>query len=208
MAGLSEKTYQILKEKLRGSEPGVFYSVRKCAGELNISYTPVREALLRLTSEGFLELVPNVGFFVKNLDMRAVVDIFQSRDCVEKYVLPLVVPALTAEDMAELRRIVEEQSAALEASDFSEYARRDMDFHCRIVDRLGNHELYNFYKSIRERYMFCSNNIVQTRDNYAVVDHTKFIDAVEAGEHEAACAIILGHTQSAFERIKAGYTLF
>ena len=208
MAGLSEKTYQTLKEKLRNSEPGVFYSVRKCASELNISYTPVREALLRLTSEGFLELVPNVGFFVKNLDMRAIVNIFQSRDCVEKYVMPLVVPTLTTEDIAGLRRTVTEQQQALDASDFSEYARLDMEFHCYIIDKLGNHDLYNFYKSIREKYMFCSNNIVNTRDNYAVLDHMKFLDAVECGEFTDAAVIILEHTQSAFERIKAGYTLF
>ena len=58
--------------------------------------------LLKLHSEGMLSLVPNVGFFTVRMDLRDITDIYQSRECVEQYVLPLVVSHITEKDKEHL----------------------------------------------------------------------------------------------------------
>lgn len=205
MASLTDKIYDTLKERLIEAEPGTFLSVRKCAAELEMSYTPVREALLRLHSEGLLDLIPNVGFFVVSLDIDSIISIYQSRECVEQYVLPQIVKTLTETDIAYLRGVLITQEEALQNRKLAKYARCDIDFHVHLVDKLSNHYLSNFYKSVREQYLFCSRNIAQEQSGLAIREHNEFLDLVENKEYEKAVQSMTMHTRNALERIKTGY---
>ena len=134
MATRSEQAYERLKDVILEAEPDTFFSVRKCAEELNFSYTPTREALLRLHSEGMLRLVPKVGFFTVRMDLRDITDIYQSRECVEQYVLPVVIPHLTDKDKKILRQKIDEQEEALNRGDFAKYSEVDSEFHCYMIE--------------------------------------------------------------------------
>ena len=59
---LSSMAYQAIKERIAAMPSGSYLSARQCALELGISYTPVREAFLRLQKEGVLRQVPMWAF--------------------------------------------------------------------------------------------------------------------------------------------------
>lgn len=205
MASLSEQAYERLKEMVLNAEPDTFFSVRKCAEDLNFSYTPTREALLRLHSEGMLRLVPKVGFFTVRMDLRDIADIYQSRECVEQYVLPLVIPHLTEADKEVLRQKVAEQEQAFEDRDFGKYSEADSDFHCYLISLLNNKRLTDFYETIRSQYRAASNSVVEEHSRVPIEEHKQFLQLVDEERYEEAVEVIRHHTSDAIKRMQDGF---
>lgn len=205
MASLSEIAYEKLKTMVIESPPGTFFSVRKCAGELDLSYTPTREALLKLHSEGLLKLVPKVGFFTPQMDLRDIADINQSRECVEQYVLPMVLTHLRREDKEILYRIIQEQEEALARGDTASSSEKDMEFHCYLIDLLNNTRISEFYRSIRSQYRAGTNNFVMEDFRIPIEEHKKFMRLVEEGRNEEAVNSVLRHGKNAVQRMREGF---
>lgn len=136
---LSDKAYNIIKGKLIYAEKGSCLSIKAYVDELNMSCTPVREALLRLHKEGLLQLVPNVGFFTTEMDTGEILKVFQVRECIE------------------------EQKHQLEANDIAKYIKADEQFHKIIMDIYNNTYISKLYKNVREHYLICSNKIARPR---------------------------------------------
>ncbi len=205
MASRSEQAYERLKELVLEAEPDTFFSVRKCAEELNFSYTPTREALLRLHSEGVLRLVPKVGFFTARMDLRSITDIYQSRECVEQYVLPMVLPHLTDKDKELLRKKIAEQEEALNTGDFARYSEVDSEFHCYLIGLMNNKRIYEFYESIRNQYRAASNSVVTEHSRIPIEEHKQFMALVDEGKYEEAIEVMHKHTRDAIQRMRDGY---
>lgn len=205
MASLSEQAYEKLRQLVLEAEPGTFFSVRKCANELNFSYTPTREALLRLHSEGMLKLVPQVGFFTVQMDLRDITDIYQSRECVEQYVLPLVIPHLSERDKEYLYGKIAEQEKALEKGDFTTYTEVDSDFHCYLINLLNNKRLTEFYENIRSQYRAASNTVAADHSRIPIEEHKEFMKFVEDGKYQEAVEVIRNHTKDAIKRMQNGF---
>lgn len=205
MATLSEQAYEQIRELVLKAEPGTFFSVRKCAGDLGFSYTPTREALRRLNAEGMLELVPKVGFFTVRMDLRDIMDIYQSRECVEQYVLPLVVTKLTEKDKKYLWKQIERQEKALNDGDMEEYNTADTDFHCYLIDLLNNRRLSEFYGNIRTQYRAASNSVVTDHNMLPIQEHKTFMEHIENCEYEEAVQVIKQHTKDAIKRMQDGF---
>lgn len=204
MQRLSEQIYESLKQEIFKADEGAFFSVRKCAAQLGMSYTPVREALLRLHNEGLLERVPNVGFFVRPMDMKTASDIYQSRECVEHYVIARVLPLLEAVDIAHLQHCIDTQAAALESGDIPAFTSADAQFHLYLIDKLGNRKLSDFYQVIRNHFKITSNRL-QKQDNLVPIqEHQAFLDAAKSGKLEEAELLYHRHTKNALIRMGAG----
>lgn len=205
MATLSDQAYEKIKEMILEAEPGTFFSVRKCANDLNCSYTPTREALLRLHAEGMLKLVPKVGFFTVQMDLRDLTDIYQSRECVEQYVLPKVLPYLTEKDIQHLWEQVDIQEKALEQGDSNQYSDADVEFHSYLVNLLNNKRLSEFYQNIRSQSRVASNSVITDHSQKPVEEHKQFMHFVEERNYEAALQVLQQHIRDAIKRMQEGY---
>ena len=84
---LQEKAYQYLKEKInRGElEHGKFYSETKMAAEIGISRTPFKDALVRLSQDRYIDIVPSRGFCLHALSLQDITNTYQSRTAVEGF---------------------------------------------------------------------------------------------------------------------------
>lgn len=205
MTSLSEQAYEKLRQLVLEAEPGTFFSVRKCANELDFSYTPTREALLKLHAEGMLRLVPKVGFFTVQMDLRDITDIYQSRECVEQYVLPLVIPHLTENDKKFLYGKIAEQEKALEKADFSKYTEVDSEFHCYLINLLNNKRLTEFYENVRSQYRAASNAVATEHSRIPIEEHKEFMNFIEEGNYQEAVEVIRRHTKDAIKRMQDGF---
>lgn len=205
MATLSEQAYERLKERVLKAEPDTFFSVRKCAEELDFSYTPTREALLRLNAEGMLRLVPKVGFFTVRMDLRDIMDIYQSRECIEQYVIPLVIPHLTDQDKKILRAKIESQEEARKKGDFMAYSQTDAEFHCYLIDLLNNKRISEFYANIRSQYQAAASSTDAEPTRTPIEEHRQFMDLVDEGKYKEAVEVLEKHTSGAIKRMQEGF---
>ena len=78
---LQDEAYDYLKEKILAGElvEGELYSESQLTQTLNMSRTPVRDALLRLNMEGFLEIYPSRGFMIRNVGMAEIKETLEIR---------------------------------------------------------------------------------------------------------------------------------
>lgn len=199
---LSEEIYCKLKEKLAFLEEGEFISARNCANELNVSLTPVREALLRLTNEGYLNKVPQVGFFKASIDYNSVEDFIESRIMVESYVMPRVVRIMTEDDIAYLEDIIKKQETCIEEKKVLEYGELDVEFHCYMVNLLGNKSIGQFYENIRGQLrMYSKKNYISRT---TIQEHRKFLKLVTEKEYNQAIALIVEPLENFMSRMHEG----
>ena len=202
---LSEHAYNVLKEKLLTLESGAYLSSRQFANEIGISYTPVREAFLRLQKEGALKQIPNVGFFVVKMDINDIMQLFEVRECIEPFVLRQIINRVTSSHIMIMRALAGEQKQALDTGDITRYMKLDIEIHEVMLDIYGNPHLKSMYHSVREKYMICSNRIALTFHSDALEEHKNLIDAIEEGNTELALDLLNKHFENAKHRILEGY---
>ena len=202
---LSELAYNTLKDKLLTLESGAYLSARQFANEIEMSYTPVREAFLRLQSEGTLKQVPNVGFFVASMDINEILQLYQVRECIEPFVLQQVITRVTPSHIILMRKYVEEQKQALNTKDITKYMKLDINLHEVLLNIYGNPYFISMYHSAREKYMYCSNRIALSFSSDAMEEHVNLIDAIESGNTELSLQMLNEHFENAKKRIMEGF---
>lgn len=185
----ADLAYRHVKDALlSGRLPaGEMVSEGDVAAELAMSRTPVREAFLRLSTEGWLRLFPKRGALVVPVapgEAEAVVD---ARVLLESHAVDVVVGSDAARDrlVAELRGLVDAQRAALAAGDLDAYATHDAAFHLAVVAAGGNPVLTDFSVTLRERQRRMVALSVGARGERApefVAGHEGLVAAVEAGD--------------------------
>lgn len=86
---LQEQAYDYLKELILSGEmiENEIYSETKLASEIGISRTPIRDALQRLSQDGFIDIIPSKGFRIHQITANEIVEIFQIRSAIEGFVL-------------------------------------------------------------------------------------------------------------------------
>lgn len=202
---LGERAYQALRDKVLTLDSGTYLSARKFANEIGMSYTPVREAFLRLQREGSLRQVPNVGFFVETMDLNDILQTYQVRECIEPFVLQKVFSLFMPPHISKMRAFVQQQTEALKEGDIMQYMRLDIALHEVMLDIYGNKHISALYHGIREQYMFCSQKIAVTYYPDAITEHTNWINAIEQGDKALALSLINAHIENAKQRMKDGY---
>jgi DNA-binding transcriptional regulator YhcF (GntR family) len=104
-------------------------SENSLAAELKMSRTPIREALQRLQTEGFIEIHPNRGVVIPEVSVVEVNETFALRMAVEEFVIREVTPLMTPGQIEEMDTYLLRQKEAMERGDVLEYLRHDKDFH-------------------------------------------------------------------------------
>lgn len=204
MGALKEKAYDQLLKQIMKAPGGTVFSVRKSAEELGISYTPVREALLKLQNEGLLEQ-QYAGFTVVEMNEKRIKEICQCRECVEDYVLPLVVNKIDEDDIRYLRAFNSKQEEAVTENNSVKFEEMDAQFHIYLIDTFGNSQLTEFYRSVRKQYRVGKNRLEVVHSMLPVNEHKEFLEFIEHKEFEKAVDLMKRHTKAAVERMKDGY---
>lgn len=136
-------------------KPGEVYSANSLARTLEISNSPVREAMMTLAERGLLELVRNRGFRVVEMTLEDRLEVYELRRLIEVEAVRRAAGLRLSEDAAsELRRLAE---ATIEAfgdgseGKISDYLEADHQFHMYIVDLLGNRRWSGMVERLRDQ---------------------------------------------------------
>ncbi|MFC9970962.1 GntR family transcriptional regulator [Spirillospora sp. NPDC127200] len=181
---------------------GVFLSESQIAQAAGTSRTPVREALLRLETEGLIQLVPKKGAYVPPISDAEVREVMQARELVENWCVRRVT-GLGPEFAAELDRLVSEQEGLLE--DPVAFIECDRSFHRTIVQNAGNGVLADLYESLRDRQIRMGLRAVaatKDRARTVVAEHRAIVAAVRQGEPDPAGRALADHLSSTLAALR------
>ncbi len=102
-------------------KPGSFVNLSQMSKLLGVSKTPLRDALIQLESEGFVEIQPRKGFLVKKLSIEDVKNILEVIGALESSVILSVFDLLDKQHIDTLEKLNREMIAAVEREDFETY---------------------------------------------------------------------------------------
>src|SRR6059058_5093122 len=133
------RVYQHLKTAIleRIHADGALLSEAEIAAEVGVSRTPVREALLRLESEGLVALYPKRGALVLPVSAQEIDDVIEARRLVEVHAADRVWPSRAALVTA-LTPLLDAMRAGRDAGDAIAMMEADRAFHATVVDAAGN----------------------------------------------------------------------
>lgn len=174
------------------------YSVPSIAAQLQVSATPVREALLDLSREGLLEPVRNRGFRVVALSPKELSDTFAIRLLLEvPSIADLARKGPTTAQMAELRRLAGVILRAATESDRIRFLEADRQFHIALIDLLENKVLSETVATLRDRVRLFGLADPRTKDHLATSasEHFELLQAIEDCDAEAAGAVMKQHLE-------------
>jgi DNA-binding GntR family transcriptional regulator len=185
-------------------EPGKKLVANKIAKALGVSYIPVREALRKLESEGFLQNTPNMGFSVKVPDFKNYSEIFKVRQFLEADAAAMAAKNMRPRVLAKLKKILEKMktaSSSAETIDGIMLGNLDFQFHDLIFASCGNNTLYSLILQIwplspRTNLIF---SLFPNRIPISVREHEELYSRLEAKDSEGAKEAHLRHKQKAYD---------
>jgi DNA-binding GntR family transcriptional regulator len=199
-----DRAYDFVKDQvLHGAyRGGDLISEGDVAIELQMSRTPVREAFLRLETEGLLRLYPQRGALVIPVSPHEVREVLEARQVVEEFAAIKVVSHPAAERGA-LRGAMDEsvarQRALAAQGDLRGFLQEDRGFHTTLVGAGGNTFFTQLYISLRDRQvrMIAESSVGDPeRRETILAEHATIAAALGAGDMDAACAAVRDHLSS------------
>ena len=188
------RVYQHLKRAIleRIHADGALLSEAEIAAEVGVSRTPVREALLRLESEGLVALYPKRGVLVRPVSAAEIEDVIDARRLVEVHAAQRAWDR-RATLVGTLEPLLDAMRSAWESGDVVALMTADRAFHATVVDGGGNAILSELYQRLRDRQMrigISAMRVEPERVDQAVTDHTRLLDALR-GDDPAHWAMLV-----------------
>ncbi|MCJ0868699.1 GntR family transcriptional regulator [Streptomyces sp. AP-93] len=202
----AERVYQHVKQAVldRRYEGGVLLTEGELAVAVGVSRTPVREALLRLETEGLLKLYPKKGALVLAVSAQEIADVIETRLLVEEFTVRQAVPA-PAGLLERLAELVEEQRRLGDAGELGAMMAVDRAFHAEIVRSAGNQILCRLYDQLRDRQLRMGVALLHAhpeRVERTLAEHREILDALRAGDADTAAAAVRAHVSRVGELVR------
>jgi DNA-binding GntR family transcriptional regulator len=176
--------------------PGERIAIDKVARQLEISQTPVREALSQLEAERLVLRTPNVGYRASPpMNRFEMHEVYTLRRLIEPYVAEQAARNMDDDSLAMLRSI-EEQMASVEEGDERSYARfaeADARLHRLIADGSGNRLLAETIERLHAHLQIFRSLYRTNAPEEAAVEHKQLIAALSARDGEAASVAMRDH---------------
>ena len=217
-ATLSEKIYRLVRERILSGQMASLASVREeqVAELMGVSRTPVREALSRLATEGFLERVPRRGFRVPAQSVEELVELYPVLQALEVLAGELAFPRIRPHDLDELEGLNARFARAVAASDVPGAIEINDLFHHSLAALCGNAALCRLLEDLRNQVRrlevldFTGVLLEQDASDHKslrpdewVNQHAAVLDALREGQQERALELLRENRSLVF-RAKVG----
>jgi DNA-binding GntR family transcriptional regulator len=190
---------RIREQIVTGAFPlGARLSDKDLAAEMNVSRTPVREALLQLQSEGLIVVRPRSGTFVFDVTESDLSQICEMRSLFETGALKMAAAVNPSSLVGALTFPVAEAALALEDKDYARCEALDTIFHETLIALSANKYLVESYRTISTKVRALRSRLPQNhaRIEGAIAQHRRIIDLVAVGKAELAAAEITSHVRN------------
>jgi len=209
----SESVYQSVRAQILNLTlaPGANLDELNLVSQFKVSRTPVREALIRLSSEGLVSLLPNVGARVASLSANEVPQILEALELAERVTMRWAAQRRQPSDVAAIRSACDAFAAAVRVRDVDTMGEANRAFHLAIGNASRNPLVASFHESLQNsslrlsRLAFAEASVgdAEYRTYYAEVNeqHEQMLRAIEERDAEQGDEIARRHAALFRDRI-------
>lgn len=172
---------------------------------LEVSITPVREALRDLATEGLVFFDPHHGAMVRSLTLEEVQEIYMLRMVLEPFMIKKVINQIQAEKLHSAAKLIE---AMDKERDVAKWARLNLRFHTILGDPGDNSKLTGFLANLRDCssvYVSLSLHVRPIQMEDANKEHTELLRLYQDKNEDECIAVTLQHLQSTLRAIEAAH---
>jgi DNA-binding GntR family transcriptional regulator len=207
---LSDAIYQDLLERvLAGTyKPGELLRQEELAARYSVSRVPVREAMSRLASDGLLVFRPRRGYAVKELDARAIKEVFDLRAIIEEHAGRLAAAHRGAGDITRVARILQAMGVidARRPQRVREWLDLNRKFHTEIFSSSGRAHVCRVAAMLRDTVEpYIRIEVMITGDlDQANAEHHRIFNAFRRGDVETTGRLCREHCEHTARRLQEG----
>ena len=207
----SEIVYETIKKEIIDAtrKPGDIFNEKEFAANMGISRTPVREAVLRLSNEGLLVVMPRRGTFVSHISMADVRDMYQVRKILEPQIAYIAAQKCDKDIVKQWRNFFKEEKTTgkSHSKDYIHPGNKTLDvysdsdalFHIFIAECTGNKLLISQVEelmTLTQRIRCLTNAVMEDRFLSAVAEHIAITKALTASDSDGAAKAMLVHLEN------------
>lgn len=186
---LKEKAFLKLKDKIIKCklQPGEMINEIELAEKFSMSRTPVREAILKLSSEDLVTIYPRKGIMVSEITLKDIREVFQIRELIEPEAAKKFHNNMSEEYLLSMRKKFEEIEFKLTGDVALKYYDLDIEFHKYIIASTKNDMLIEFMDKIYDRdyrIRVKSTLMIEDIEDRSKPEHFEVIDALLSGNSE------------------------
>lgn len=201
---LTTEAYETIKKKIIDLQlkPGEIILVQQLAKNLNISRTPVREALIRLTQEGLVEYAEGKKFRVTELTLDVIMEIYEVRQALESVAIDGLRGKITEKEISGFEEILTVMNNALKEGDYDTNFENDLRFHNYVVEIYGNKTMLDMLKLLTynlQRVRYITKHI-PNRVEDSTTEHQLILDCIKNEDYAGAKKALNEH----LENVKLG----
>ncbi|MGW1000454.1 GntR family transcriptional regulator [Streptomyces sp. NPDC002520] len=194
---LRERVYEALLELIttRALEPGRHLVESELAGQLGVSRQPVREALQRLNTEGWVDLRPAQGAFVHEPTQAEADQLLSVRSLLEAEAARLAALNADKAGIDALHEIAREGRLAVDAHDVTRAVALNAAFHAKIMELAGNAVLAELAAQVDRRVRWYYTPVAHLRGGTSWDEHEELIRAIDGRDEQRATRLMRDHTE-------------
>ncbi len=182
--------YELLIENIEKSvyKQGDRLVISKIAKQCNVSDIPVREALRRLESEGYIKTKANQGAVITCFNRDKLISIFQIKGVLEGYATRISIDFQTPNSIKHLHEKNDLIKKALDEHDIAQYSELNMQFHLGIYECIPQKELYNMICDLWKKWSITKSvfDVVPRRIESSIQEHEEILKLIEQKEYDQA----------------------
>lgn len=199
---MSQDLATLIKQQILNGElnPGDRIVETKVAKELGISQTPVREAVRLLSGEGIINIVPNRGPIVKDMEEKDIFEIYSLRASLEGLAMRLTTLNATKEQLQLLVQLYAEMGEKLKDPEVDSLLKESLNLHQSIIQFSRHSRLIQIYDSISFQIELANRIIgMKSTKQKEYDEHKELIDALQKGDPDEAEKVMRRHIHRSFK---------
>ena len=210
---LADQVYQQLKDDIGNFVlfPGDRFTEHELCDRLEVSRTPLRQALARLQQEGHIEVLFRSGWRILPLDFQKFDQLYDLRILLEIASIKKIIARPKCNEKSEAAHLLQSLTeiwlapVAARSADSRQVSIWDEEFHCVIVRAAGNEEISRVHWDITERIRMIRklDFTKRPRIEATYTEHKKILQAIIAGDATLACDLMALHIQASQREVRS-----
>jgi DNA-binding GntR family transcriptional regulator len=202
---LTDQAYNAIKEKILSLElaPGKFINELTLCQLFGLSRTPVHHAVHRLMLEGLIEVIPRKGLIIRPDSLNEVMNLLEARRAVEPNIAALAAERAQEEQLAELKRLLDESAKYTDQRHRAKFMSIDRAFHAIVANAASNPVFGDVMRPLHERSARIWHLRIWQEDDLQVTqdEHVAIYKALAEGDAAGAIKAMQKHLDSLRSRI-------
>jgi len=194
LASLKDQVYEYIRHQMKVGElmPGSSIDMNATSKKLGISKTPLRDALIRLEMEGFVNILPRRGVVVNTLTVQDIKEFYQILGALENTAILKASPFLSEKEIKRMKELNDQMDKAIKKDDFDTYYERNLKFHDIYLKLSGNKTLRKTADILKKRlYDFPRREgYIKEWEETSIKEHEEFIRLMESKKYQEAADFI------------------